>query len=166
MQTNRNLAELQSLFDIEQGNKFDLNKMCKCAPGDDAIAFVGRSGKENGIVAFVRRIAGCDPYDPGLITVALGGATLSSFVQPRPFYTGQNIDVLRPCLEMPSDVRLYYCLCIEANRFRYSTYGREANRTLKTLLVPKRRAVPAWVRGVTQKAVDELRDDLGTAIGA
>jgi len=33
----------------------------------------------------------------------------------------------------------------EANRFRYSTYGREANRTLRTLLVPKRKSVPSWV---------------------
>lgn len=145
MKTNNNLVELQLLFNIEHGNKFDLNKMQQCPPNDDAVAFVGRSGEENGIVAFVQRLAGCDPYDRGLITVALGGAALSSFVQPRPFYTGQNIDVLRPLVEMPFDVKLYYCLCIEANRFRYSTYGREANRTLKTLPVPKLKAVPAWL---------------------
>lgn len=154
------------LFNIEQGNKFDLNKMNQCPPSnDDAVAYIGRSGKRNGIVAFVQRMADRDPYDCGLITVALGGAALSSFVQPRPFYTGQNIDVLRPHAEMPLDVKLYYCLCIEANRFRYSTYGREANRTLKTLAVPKLRAVPAWVNGITRKAVGELRDDLGTIEG-
>ncbi len=165
MKTSNNLVELQSLFSIEHGNKFDLNKMLQCPPSDDAVAFVGRSGEGNGIVAFVQRKADCDPYDRGLITVALGGAALSSFVQPRPFYTGQNIDVLRPLVEMPVDVKLYYCLCIEANRFRYSTYGREANRTLKTLRVPKLKTVPAWANGVTQKAVDEMRDDLRTVIG-
>jgi len=34
--------------------------------------------------------------------------------------------------------KLYYCLAIKANKFRYGAFGREANRTLKTLLVPEK----------------------------
>lgn len=165
MKINNGLVELQSLFDIKHGNKLDLNKMAQCRPTDDAVAFIGRSGEGNGIVAFVRRLAGHDPYDPGLITVALGGAALSSFVQSRPFYTAQNIDVLRPLVEMSLDVKLFYCLCIEANRFRYSTYGREANRTLRTILVPTLDALPSWVSGATKKAIDDLNQDLRTVVG-
>jgi hypothetical protein len=158
------LVKLHALFEIEHGNKFDLNKMDPCAPSDEAIAFVGRSGENNGIVGFVRKFGNIDPYDAGLITVALGGNALSSFVQPRPFYTSQNIDVLSPIEKMSLDVKMYYCLCIEANRFRYSAFGREANRTLKNLLLPNPDHVPPWVDGIAAKAVDELLGDLKAAV--
>ena len=39
--------------------------------------------------------------------------------------------------------KLFYCLCISKNRFRYSTFGREANRTLKNLELPDK--IPEWV---------------------
>jgi hypothetical protein len=61
---------------------------------------------------------------------------------------------------MSLSTKLFYCLCIEANRFRYSTFGREANRTLKNLLVPSAKSVPPWVEGAMTKAADDLRDDL------
>jgi hypothetical protein len=158
------LAALSSIFGIEHGNKFDLNKMKKCAPGDRAVAFIGRSGERNGLVAFVERLEIAKPYESGLITVALGGSALSSFVQPRPFYTAQNIDVLKPLSEMSLDVRLYYCLCIEANRFRYSTYGREANITLSKLLVPSLESIPPWINGAVEVAVREFCDDLQASV--
>jgi hypothetical protein len=158
------LIKLNSVFEVQHGNKLDLNKMEQCSPRSDAIAFVGRSGEENGIVGFVERSAVIEPFAPGLITVALGGAALATFVQPRTFYTAQNIDVLSPLEPMTLDTKLYYCLCIEANRFRYSTFGREANRTLKNLLVPQRKDVPRWVAGTSEAAVQELRNDLATVI--
>lgn len=165
MKANQHLVELESIFEVEHGNKFDLNKMQRCAT-DDAVAFVGRSGEKGGIVALVAPAATRQPYPAGLITVALGGAALASFVQPRPFYTAQNIDVLVPRQEMSLDVKLYYCLCIEANRFRYSTFGREANRTLKRLLVPRLDAVPPWVPGSVQRAVEQLQSDLSNMMTA
>ena len=154
------LVELHTVFEIAHGNKFDLNKMTQCRVQDDAVAFVGRSGAKNGISAFVRRLASADPFEKGLITVALGGSTLSSFVQPRPFYTAQNIDVLKPHASMSLDAKLYYCLCIESNRFRYSTFGREANRTLSQLLVPRPADLPKWIAGATEKAIADLNRDL------
>ena len=116
-------------------------------------------------MAFVEKVPGVEPLAAGLITVALGGAALSSFVQPHPFYTAQNIDVLKPRMKMSLDTKLYYCLCIEANRFRYSTYGREANRTLKNLMVPKIDGVPDWIQGAAADAVVELNGDLMAALG-
>jgi hypothetical protein len=158
------LIELNRLFKVKHGSKLDLNKMEECAPGNGAIVFVGRSGERNGLAAFVKKLDNLDPFDSGLITVALGGSALSSFVQPRPFYTAQNIDVLTPLALMSIDVKLYYCLCIEANRFRYSTYGREANRTLKTILVPALESLPEWTEGAKDNAVAELCREL-TALG-
>jgi hypothetical protein len=155
------LTELNRIFRVEHGSKLDLNKMDLCAAdAADAVAFVGRSGARNGLAAFVRRLPAKEPYEPGLITVALGGSALSSFVQPREFYTAQNIDVLRPLSEMSLDTKLFYCLCIEANRFRYSTYGREANRTLKTLRVPALSSVPGWVEGSMRRAASALARDV------
>jgi hypothetical protein len=147
------------------GNKFDRNKMEPCGPDDEAIAFVNRSGV-NGISGFVRRVAGREPYGSGTITVALGGSALSSFVQPWSFYTAQNIDVLTPKEPMPLEVKLYYCLCIEANRFRYSTFGREANRTLKSLLLPRRESIPSAILEATVIAVAELGRDMRIAARA
>lgn len=154
------LVPLSNIFEIKHGNKLDFNKMIECAPNEQSIAFIGRSGERNGLVGFVERLETECPYESGMMTVALGGSTLSSFVQPRPFYTGQNIDVLRPRSAMSLDSKLFYCLCIEANRFRYSTYGREANRTLKTIQVPALHQIPSWVSGAYKAAVSELSNEL------
>ena len=155
---------LDSLFIVEHGSKLDLNKMDKCpADADDAVLFIGRSGERNGFSAFVKEMLEPTPYQSGQITVALGGSALSSFVQARPFYTAQNIDVLTPRTSMTLDVKLYYCLCIEANRFRYSTYGREANRTLKRLLVPTIESIPSYVHGATSRATEKLCRELMAA---
>jgi hypothetical protein len=154
------LVPLNSIFEILHGNKLDLNKMSQCAPSADAIAFIGRSDERNGFTAFVERLDLVKPYDSGLITVALGGSALASFVQPREFYTAQNIDVLRPRSPMSLDTKLYYCLCITANRFRYSTFGREANRTLKTLEIPALRCVPSWVHGAAKTSVAAFASEL------
>jgi hypothetical protein len=156
---------LSAVFAVAHGNKFDLNKMSKCAPSDDAVAFIGRTGEHNGVVAFVEKLEGKEPYGSGLITVALGGSALSSFVQSRPFYTAQNIDVLKPRSAMSLDVKLYYCLCIEANQFRYSTFGREANRTLRNVLVPDPNDIPPWADGATAQAIENLRFDLASIAG-
>lgn len=164
MKSKIQLTELHQLFTIKHGSKFDLNKMEQCSPSETAIAFVGRSGANNGIVSFVKKHNAQEPFRAGLISVALGGAALSTFVQVKPFYTAQNIDVLEPKVQMTLDVKLYYCSCIEVNAFRYSTFGREANRTLRSLLVPELQYIPAWVRGITTKAADELGRDLHAAV--
>jgi hypothetical protein len=160
------LVPLNSIFEIWHGNKLDLNKMSQCASSEEAIVFVGRSDERNGFVAFVERLDLVEPNESGLITVALGGSALASFVQPRPFYTAQNIDVLKPRSPMSLDTKLYYCLCIAANRFRYSTFGREANRTLKTLEVPALHCVPSWVHGAAKTSIAEFSNELMGLIGA
>ncbi len=150
------VVPLFRLFDISRGSKLDYNKMTPCSYSENAISFIGRSGEKNGFVGYVEKLTEKVPYESGLITVALGGSALSSFVQPRDFYTAQNIDVLKPRTDMSVDVKIYYCLCIEANKFRYSTYGREANRTLKTINIPSVESVPAWVHGASKMSINQL----------
>lgn len=78
MPTPVQTVALSTLYDIEHGNKLDLNKMQTVPYSTEAVAFVGRSGERNGIVGFVKPIPSIKPYAAGLITVALGGAALAS----------------------------------------------------------------------------------------
>ena len=141
------MKKLNNIFDLSYGNKLDLNKMVILPKGSkDGINFVGRTGKNLGVTAIVKKLEDILPYPKGLITVALGGSILSSFVQLKPFYTAQNIMVLTPKKPMTFQEKAYYCNCIKQNRFRYSAFGREANRTLKLLKVPE--SPPKWVNEI------------------
>jgi hypothetical protein len=142
------MMKLSDLFDVFYGNKLDLNKMRPSSLSRGGIHFVGRSSQNHGVSAIVAPIKGVLPYEAGLITVALGGTKLlSSFVQQAPFYTAQNVAVLRPKGQMTFAEELYICLCIRHNRLRYSAFGREANRTLRDLLVPGPTEFPTWAQG-------------------
>lgn len=44
--------------------------------------------------------------------------------------------MLKPKNELTFNEKLFYCLCIQQNRFRYSSHGREANVSIDSLLVP------------------------------
>lgn len=45
---------------------------------------------------------------------------------------------------MSDAVKLYYCMCLRRNKFRYS-YGRQANETLKDLQIPTLDEIPDYV---------------------
>lgn len=142
--SNPVLCQITEIFDIVYGNKFDLNKMTIIdSKEENAVAFVSRTARNLGVLNFVEEIPKIKPYPIGCITVALGGSILSSFAQLKPFYTGQNIAILIPKRKMTTSELIFYCMCIEKNKFRYTAFGREANRTLKTLLIPKEK--PNWV---------------------
>jgi hypothetical protein len=128
------MKKLNELFDVYYGNQFDLNKMTVSKSSN--INFVSRSGNNLGVVSTVDKFNNVEPFKGGQITVALGGSVLSSFLQMSDFYTGQNVKILKPKTEMSFEVLVYYTLCIEKNKFRYSSHGREANITLDTILVP------------------------------
>lgn len=99
-----------------------------------------------GIDTKVALIEGVDPYEAGAITATLGGTyLLSAFVQPAPFYTAQNIKVLRPLAEMTFNEKVFYCAAIGHNRFRYTSHGREANKTFDDISVPRYEDIPEWV---------------------
>lgn len=129
------LVPLNKIFKIQYGNQFDLNKL----ESDEGatINFVSRSSQDLGVICKVHSYKNVEPFPPGLITITLGGTyLLSSFVQQGKFYTAQNIKVLTPKNEMTFEEKIFYCKIIESNRYRYSSHGREANKTLNGLLVP------------------------------
>jgi hypothetical protein len=124
--------KIQELFTLYQGNSFELLNMKQSQ--NAKINFISRTSQNNGVVAVVDENE-VKPFAKGLITVALGGSVLSSFVQDKPFYTAFHIMVLESKIDMKLEQKLFYCAVIQNNAFRYS-YGRQANKTLKDLYLP------------------------------
>ena len=149
------MMKLNELFDITYGSKLDLNKMKLLPRSQGGINFVGRSSQNNGVSATIARLPDLEPYGDGLVTVALGGTKLlSSFVQERSFYTAQNVAVLKSKQQMTFAEKLFVCICIRHNRFRYSAFGREANRTVRDILIPAPSEFPHWLNKIERVAIE------------
>lgn len=131
---------VDELFYLHQGNGLELYNMEQSE--SSPISFVSRTAQNNGVVGKVDLIPAITPFPAGYITVALGGSVLSAFVQKDPFYTAFHIMVLEPKIEMSFQEKLFYCLSIHYNMYRYN-YGRQANRTLKDIELPD--SMPSWV---------------------
>lgn len=152
------LVPVSEIFDIKYGHSLELNGLKQDING---VNFVSRTAKTNGVSAKVQEIAGILPFESGMITVSLGGSVLETFVQPEKFYTGYHIYCLSPLKEMSLEMKLYYCTCIAANKYRYN-YGRQANRTLKDLLIPSVDDVPTYVKSANLSAFDGLDKPIGS----
>jgi hypothetical protein len=131
-------TKVSDLFHVEYGDSLELYLMQETSAGDmEGINFISRTRENNGVSAVVKPIPDIEPFPEGLITVAgSGNSVLESFIQPKPFYTGFHVFVLRPKKIMTEVQKLFYCHCIRENRYKYN-FGRQANRTLKDLKVPK-----------------------------
>ena len=135
------MKRLDEIFDLRYGHSLELNAL-EQVTAPDGVNFASRAMGNNGITARVATSA--VPGLPGEITVALGGnGVLSSFVQPEPFVCGRDVMILTAKdSSMTTVEKLWWCRCIWENRHKFS-YGRQANRTLGSLLVPDE--APAWV---------------------
>jgi len=131
--------KVSELFYVHYGTSLELNR---CKQVKDGINFVSRTAKNNGVTAIVEHIPDLKPLEVGLITVAANGNTMSSFVQNKPFYTGYHIFCLKPKKSMTLQEKIFYCMCLRHNKYRFS-YGRQANQTLKDLELPDK--IPEWV---------------------
>ena len=132
--------KVSDLFTLLQGNGLELIHIGASDSSD--INFVSRTAHNNGVVTQVDKVESIEPFAAGYITVALGGSVMSSFVQLKPFYTAFHIMILKPKNEMSLQEKMYYCMCIRSNAYRYS-YGRQANKTLKDIELPDK--IPQWV---------------------
>jgi hypothetical protein len=138
------LVTVSTLFDVKYGVNLELNRL-KSDP--NGINFVSRSARNNGITGKVKQLPNIAPIESGVLTVAGGGSVLETFVQMESFYSGRDLYYLKPLIELTLEQKLYYCMCIRANKFRFS-YGRQANRTLKTIQIPAVTEIPDWVHEV------------------
>lgn len=133
-----NKIPLSDLFDIKYGHSLDLNILEVCDKNTiGGINYVSRTEKNNGVSATVKPLLNVVPFSKGLITVAgSGNSVLETCIQPAPFYTGYHVFVLQEKKHITEVEKLFYCFCIKQNRYRYS-YGRQANKTLGSILLPK-----------------------------
>lgn len=139
------MPKISDLFHLEYGNSLELNRLER-SNGPGAINFVSRAARNNGVTARVKCIPNLSPTPAGTLTVALngqGGAGVA-FLQPFPYYSGFHIMILTPKMDMSEQEKLWWATCITANRFRFG-FGRQANRTLKDLVLPDAKTIPAWV---------------------
>ena len=130
-------VRVSDLFNISYGNSLELIKLEQCLPMEEgAIPFVSRTEKNNGISAFVYEQLDIEPNPAHTLSVAVSGSVLSAFYQPLPYYTGFHVLILHPKTKMSTTKMLYYSKLISANKYKYN-FGRQANRTLKDILIPK-----------------------------
>lgn len=124
--------KVSDIFKITYGTNLELNLLEKCG---DGINFVSRTSKNNGVSAKVKPLIDIEPIPAGTISVAVGGSVMESYLQTESYYCGRDIIYLKPKVEMSAKELLYYCMCLRANKYRYS-YGRQANSTLPDLIIP------------------------------
>lgn len=154
------MRRLDTIFDVRYGHSLELNALTQ-VEAPDGVNFVSRAMGNNGVTA--RVAVDVAPASAGTISVALGGnGVLSSFVQPEPFVCGRDVAVLNPKQSsMPLTEKLWWCRVIWENRYRFS-YGRQANRTLGSLLVPDQ--APKWVYKARIPSLAGLAKSSGPAL--
>lgn len=139
------MKRINEIFDIKNSQSLEL---INCQQVEDGICFVSRTEKNNGIAARIERLDGLEPMPAGAITVALSGSVLSSFYQDEPFYTAFHIACLYPKQHLTKEQMLCYAYIIEQNKYRYN-YGRQANKTLKNILVPDVSELDAHINNIS-----------------
>lgn len=127
--------KVSDIFQVKYGINMELNA-CDETTADDpeGIAFVARTAENNGVSAYVKRIQGKEPQPAETITVAGGGSVLSTFIQKRPFYSGRDLYLLIPKIDINLNTKIFISTVLYANQYRYS-YGRQANKTLPSLVL-------------------------------
>lgn len=144
-------VRVKEIFEVKYGVNLELSNI-ESSLGD--VPFIGRTEKNNGMTAKVKLIEGISPNPENTISVAGGGSVMSCFLQKKPYYSGRDLYYLKPKIKLSDNEMLYYCMCLRANKYRYS-YGRQANRTLKDLEIPTIESIPNWVYEIKMPEVDK-----------
>lgn len=138
------MIKLGELFSVSYGHSLEFNRLERCGQSE-GVAFVSRKMGDNGISGYVKQLEDVAPNPGGSLTCALSGnGVLSTFIQDSPYYTGFHVACLTPKIKLSQAQLLYYCTCIAANRYKYS-WGRQANRTVREIVLPNLADIPQWV---------------------
>lgn len=117
---------LHRLFDTEMGNGIDAVATTNYNPKYN---YVSRDSNGNGVVAFIDEIEGETPFPAGAMSLALGGSFLGScFIQKEPFYTAQNVGILKEKEPLSIHSKLFVATLIRNEcKTKYQAFGRELN---------------------------------------
>ena len=153
-------------FDIDSWTKLDKAKMKTDNP---TVNFVGRANANNWVTTTINEIKNLQPYPAWYLTLSLWWEYLwSCFIQKKPFYTSQNVIVLKPKWNMPFYVKQF----ISAMVFRewrtfYKSFVDELNRHIKTdfsILLPvdsewnpNREFMENYIKNLMEKNIEKLK---------
>lgn len=152
------LVKISDLFKVIYGVNLELVNLIQCNSTDkNSIPFVSRTENNNGVSAYVKIELDVEPNLGHTLSVAGGGSVLSTFYQPFPYYSGRDLYVLIPKKKMSIIEMLFYAKCISANKYKYN-YGRQANKTLKNILVPSQ--IPEELKNILSIYYNELEKSI------
>ena len=137
------LVKVSELFKINHGGSLNLNRLQQVT-NTVGINYVSSTAENNGVSTVVEKLDQIDPHPSGVITVSVRGIVLETFLQPKCFYTNPNVYTLTPKIDMTDQQKLFYCMCIKENKYKYS-YGRPANKGLQDILIPEVKEIPSWI---------------------
>jgi type I restriction-modification system DNA methylase subunit len=94
-----------------------------------------------------------EPNPANSLSIAGSGSVLTTFFHDYEYYSGRDVYIARPKQELSKEQMLYYSYVIEQNKYRYN-YGRQANKTLKNILVPDINELSDYVNNVSLSDYD------------
>lgn len=129
---------VSDVFETMSASKAWFDKSKLTTVGDAVYPFVSRTSRRNGIEGFFPEQPSKAPEPGNAITLGLDTQTLG--YQPVPFYTGQNIQVLRhPELDEATALVLMALIGAQMGKFSWGGNGATLGRLRKThILVPVR----------------------------
>jgi hypothetical protein len=135
---------IDEIFDIWYGVNLEL---VNCDEIKNGIPFVSRQSTNNGVSSYVKPID-ITPNPAHTLSIAGGGSVLSTFYHDYEYYSGRDVYIAKPKKELSKEQMLYYAYVIEQNKYRYN-YGRQANKTLKNILVPDIDELPNYINEIS-----------------
>lgn len=144
------MIQIQDLFEVKGGSNITASQLTEL-PFTNSIPVVGASGVlEKTVVGYIDKDKVSNKIFPQhTIYVSTNGALCcTAFLAPWEF-TG-NVDMVALIEKQPLTIRqkLYYCLCINANKYRFS-YGRKPKGIrFSSLEIPAPEEIPAWVETI------------------
>lgn len=136
------MVPLIDIFDVWYGVNLEVVNSEVVSAG---IPFVSRQSVNNGVVCHVKKMDDVEPNPSHTLSIAVSGSVLSTFYHDYEYYSGRDIYVAKPKINLTKEEMLYYCYVIELNKYRYN-YGRGANKTFRSILVPSKDEIPKYVR--------------------
>ena len=148
------MIKITELFEIKYPKTLTLVSMTKA---DKGINFVSSKAKNNGVSAIVEPKEGIELYPAGSISVPLKGSVMCPSLQVKDFYCAHQTAVLIPKVELSDREKIFYILALKANKYKYN-YGRQADRTLREIMLPSRDEIPSWVYKMEIPTYDDIAE--------
>ena len=138
------MKRLDEIFDVWYGVNLEL---VNCEQIENGIPFVSRQSVNNGISGYVKPID-IVPNPAHSLSIAGSGSVLSTFYHDYEYYSGRDVYIAKPKQNLSKEQMLYYAYVIENNKYRFN-YGRQANKTLKSILIPDILEIPKFVNQIS-----------------